>query len=543
MVMHLREFHVLFSVTSMARQHETPRSRRSLLKAAGGLFASLSGTGARLSLLGWGPARAANGPSRIREVLLDLNHIHKWDDSNGDTWDPFWADDDNLYAFHCDGRGFGTARRNLGFNRLSGDSPWNLTGTTVNSMDDYGTAGKKEADNATWKACGQECIDSVFYAFVSRNAYGKDSGDYWLRQTAFNCSLIKSTDKGRRWTRDAAENYKHPMWPGPAFGAPFFVHYGKNGGGMDRDGANRYVYAVSTNGFWNDGDQYIIGRILRAKLANLNAADWEYFLGGDGNGPSRWSAKIERAEPILSVPVRCGQGPPCYIPALSVYLMVVWHNTERMTKWFEPNEMRYDFYQAEHPWGPWRPVDSFSDRFLGRGHMYGPSLCAKFQQRQGEDVQVVMFSSGCPFQDVPSGLYKAWAIPVILKTGPPVPSALVPNGDNRVVYTGNWTASSDGRLLGPVHLAAAANDAAELAFNGTGIEYIADRDTGFGSVDVFLDGALSESISLAVENFPRLCGVSVFRAESLKKGAHTIRIVNQGAATVIVDAFRVFGGD
>ena len=381
MVMHLREFHVLFSVTSMARQHETPRSRRSLLKAAGGLFASLSGTGARLSLLGWGPARAANGPSRIREVLLDLNHIHKWDDSNGDTWDPFWADDDNLYAFHCDGRGFGTARRNLGFNRLSGDSPWNLTGTTVNSMDDYGTAGKKEADNATWKACGQECIDSVFYAFVSRNAYGKDSGDYWLRQTAFNCSLIKSTDKGRRWTRDAAENYKHPMWPGPAFGAPFFVHYGKNGGGMDRDGANRYVYAVSTNGFWNDGDQYIIGRILRAKLANPNAADWEYFLGGDGNGPSRWAARIERAEPILSVPVRCGQGPPCYIPALSVYLMVVWHNTERMTNRFVQ-----------------RPVP-------GPGaHVRSQPVCqvpaAAGGRRTGGHVQLRLSFSGCAFGSV-----------------------------------------------------------------------------------------------------------------------------------------------
>ena len=34
-----------------------------------------------------------------------------------------------------------------------------------------------------------------------------------------------------------------------------------------------------------------------------------------------------------------------------------------MTKWFEPNEMRYDFYQAEHPWGPWTP--SSEGRLLG----------------------------------------------------------------------------------------------------------------------------------------------------------------------------------
>src|ERR1051326_5449301 len=74
-----------------------------------------------------------------------------------------------------------------------------------------------------------------------------------------NLGLIKSTDKGRTWTRDAAENYKRPMWPGARFGSPFYVHYEKNGGNVGQDGANRYIYAVSNNGFWNDGDQYIIG--------------------------------------------------------------------------------------------------------------------------------------------------------------------------------------------------------------------------------------------------------------------------------------------
>jgi len=65
----------------MPHEWETPRSRRSLLRTA---------AGSRLALLSPGSARAASGPSRIREVLLDLNHIHKWNDSNGDTWDPFW---------------------------------------------------------------------------------------------------------------------------------------------------------------------------------------------------------------------------------------------------------------------------------------------------------------------------------------------------------------------------------------------------------------------------------------------------------------------
>jgi len=51
-----------------------------------------------------------------------------------------------------------------------------------------------------------------------------------MRQTAANASLIKSTDRGRTWTRSAQMNYDHPLRPGRRFAAPDFVHFGKNGG-------------------------------------------------------------------------------------------------------------------------------------------------------------------------------------------------------------------------------------------------------------------------------------------------------------------------
>jgi hypothetical protein len=479
----------------------------------------------------------------ITDVILDLNNLHKWDNSNGDTWDPFWADDDNLYTFNCDGRGFGKAPRNLAFNRLTGDSPHALTGVMINTMDEYGKSGKKEADNATWKACGQECIDSVFYAFVSRNTYGSDSGDYWLRQTASGSSLIKSTDRGLTWSRGAKENYAHPMWPGPSFGAPFFIHYGKNGGDVADDGANSYVYAVSTNGFWNDGDRYILGRVQRRKLPDLNAADWQYFTGGDGNEEKSWSATIQNAAPLLDLRTHCGQSGPCYIPALGRYLMVVWYNTEKMIKWFEPNEMRYDFYQAPYPWGPWTSIRSCSDHFLWPpGHMYGPSLCAKFQRTEGPNVHMTLFTSGCPFEDKPVGLYKAWAIPLVVKTTPVIPSTVVPSGDPSIVYTGSWTSSSEGRPLGPARQTASPKASAELSFSGVGVDLIADKKTGFGSVDIFVDGILAHTANLAVENLPRLCGVTVFRTGELKNGAHRIRVVNKASLPVVVDGFQVYRG-
>jgi hypothetical protein len=132
----------------------------------------------------------------IMEVFADTNHICKTDNSKGDTWDPFWADDGDLYTFNCDGTGFGNVARNLTFNKLTGDTPEKLSGRIVNTMDDYGKSHQRSPDGLTWKALGQECIDGVFYCFVSRQAYGSVSKDDWLRQTSGNASLIESVNRG-----------------------------------------------------------------------------------------------------------------------------------------------------------------------------------------------------------------------------------------------------------------------------------------------------------------------------------------------------------
>jgi hypothetical protein len=481
----------------------------------------------------------AAGP--IREVFLDLANIHKWNLSNGDTWDPFWADDGGLYSFNCDGRGFGRLPRNLAFNQLSGSSLDTLTEKIVNTMDDYGVAGQKGPDRATWKACGQECIDSVFYAFVSRNVYGNLSGDPLLRQTAFNSSLIKSTDRGATWTRSAAENYRKPMWPGKRFGAPFFVHYGQNGGSVAQDAADQYIYVVSTNGFWNDGDNYILARIKRAKLAGLNPSDWTYYAGGDGEQPHNWSTTLAEAVPILSLPAQCGQTPPCFIAGLGVYLMAVWYNRPVLRKWFAPREMIYEFYQAPHPWGPWTFITRRNDRFIIGGHMYGPSLCAKYQERNAAGIQATMFTSGCPFQDVPSGLYKMWEIPLILRTTPLPPAIFVSAGDPPVVYRGTWQARRDRGLRDSVHYSRGANDSLEFSFTGTGIEYLAEKDSRLGGADVYLDGRFARNVSLRLEDFPPLSQVVVFGVQGLNLGRHTLRIGNNGPAPIVLDGFRVYG--
>lgn len=514
--------------------------RRRFLAGSASLAASLASS-ATPTLLGQPSSSVDAHFTRIREVFFDLHRLHKWDDSNGDTWDPFWADDGNLYAFNCDGRGFGSRGMNLAFNRLAGDTPDTLAGSQVNEMDEYGKGSAKGPDNATWKACGQECIDGVFYAFVSRNTYGSDSKDPLTRQLAHNASLIKSHDRGKTWTRSAAKNYQAPMWPGARFGAPFFVHYGQNGGSVSRDQADRYVYAISTNGFWNDGDSLILGRVPRNRLSQLNSSDWQYCAARNPDAEPTWSAHIEEAVPILSRPAKCGQTPITYIPALQSYLLISWYNTERMTTWFEPNEMRYDFYQAPHPWGPWKLISSHDDRFLPPTfHMYGPSLCSRFQQSRGSDVEISLFTAGCPFEDVPSSPYKMWRIPIVLRTHEPPGTETIAASSKSVAYRGLWFPwITEPGATSDVRASDSAGSSAEITFTGTGIEYLAHKTPESGDVQIFLDGAQQETTSLRVTDFPVLFNVTMFARHGLPFGKHTLRLVHTAGGRINIASFAI----
>ncbi|MFO1490693.1 MAG: hypothetical protein U1F77_03325 [Kiritimatiellia bacterium] len=443
-------------------------------------------------------ATATGGP--VRAVVPQLDRMQKWDDMQGDTADPFWADDDNLYHFTCDGRGFGRQQRNISFNQLAGADVEHLVGIPVNSMDEYGKAGAVEADGATWKVTGQECVDGVFYAFVVRNIYGDKSNDPLLRQTSFNASLIKSHDRGKTWTRSAAENYAAPMWPGERFGAPCFIHYGKDGGRVDRDNADRYVYAISNNGFWNGGDDYILGRILRTDLPRLRASDWTYYRGGDGLVDEAWTGELSQAQAILDRPGRLGWTAPVFVPALNRYLLAAWHVTPTLMKWFEPGQVVYEFFEAGHPWGPWTFVSSFDDGFLAPGqHMYGPNLCAKFQRKAGDDVQVDLYTSGCPFEDVRTGLYKNWRIPLTLQTRPPPAVRVVNDDDPAIRYAGGWKAGAKRGVHDhndDIHYSNTPGDAAEYSFTGTGIALLSEKYADQGSVEIRLDDRPAVPVNL-----------------------------------------------
>jgi hypothetical protein len=485
----------------------------------------------------------------IVAAFFDLAHIHKWDSSNGDSWDPFWADDGQLYAFNCDGAGFGSGSRNLALNELFWENPAAFTGSRVNGMDEYGKADATGPDGATWKICGQECIDGVFYGFVCRNTYGNKSHDPQLRQTSVNASLIKSTDHGKTWTRSAAENYAHPMWPGSRFGAPGFIHYGQNGGAVTADGADQYVYAISNNGFWNNGDDFILARVPRKLIGRQQASDWSYVAGVMRMDPMNtpiWSTDIAKARPILVRPSQCGWTSATYIPALGRYVLTSWYVDGPLKSWFAPARMNYDVFEAPHPWGPWTQVGSRGDDFLSdKRHMYGPSICARFQKQEGSAVRVVLFTSGCPFEGAPTGLYKCWEIPVVLKTERELPSLVLRHNAEEISYGGQWQTVSH-RLfaeakddVNDLHFTQQPGDTAALAFTGTGLDYLAEKCWDQGRADVSLDGGAPQTVSLATPNFPRVSGAVVWSVRGLPPGQHRVKITCK-AGCVTVDGFRVY---
>jgi hypothetical protein len=351
----------------------------------------------------------AGGPAPIVEIQFDAPYA-QISNSHGDEWAPTWADDDNLYTGNDDGTSFGgIAERSLAFGKLSGNDPFHLTGKTVSDMGGYGSFAASP-DHANWKAMNSYCVDGVLYMFVTRCLYPQQARDPHNRHIFRNSTIIKSTDKGLTWSRSAGESYDHPMFPGLRFGAPYFVWYGKNGAATV-DNADKYVYAVANNGHFEDGDNYILGRVLKNKLPDLNAAEWQFYTGGNGMLSANWTSDINRAKPILEDPLNCSMTGMTYIAGLGRYVMVVWHyTTYNLLK--DPRTID-NYYESPTPWGPWTKFKSIDTGALG---WYVPIVGQKFQSTvDSHTVKCVLYPTG-NYQN--PKLYKLDYIPVTLSTVP-----------------------------------------------------------------------------------------------------------------------------
>ncbi len=130
---------------------------------------------------------------------------------------------------------------------------------------------------------------------------------------------------------------------------------------------------------------------------------------------------------------------------------------------------------------------------------------------------------------------------------PAATAGRIENDNPAITYTGIWSLNAS-----PIHsggtavLAMDSQSAVSLTFNGTGIEWIANRDEWSGIATVIVDGEVKETIDTF--RSPAQAGAVAYRIEGLAPGTHSLRIAvtgtrseSSGGAWVWLDAFNVIG--
>jgi hypothetical protein len=450
----------------------------------------------------------------------------------GDTWDPAWSDDGRLYFGGNDGSGWNKAcSNNLFFNVVSGEDPFILEGETVNCLEDYDGWAKAGPDGCTWKSAGTLSLDGVLYFSIARHKYGTKSGDPYKRQVASRASIIKSEDHGLTWTRRAEQNYADPMFPGGRFATPYFIHYGQDGSTQDVDGADRFVYAISNNGFWCNGDNYILGRVAKDRIGDLNANDWQFFTGGDGSVDENWSHNNPEAALIIDNPRKCGETGATYIPALGRYVLVAWYYPGDPN--IETDESHFIFYESPKPWGPWTPVYEYTSRPHG---WYCPRILSKWQVEGENEVRGMIVTGGDYYE---MGKYYFFTIVEVgLKAGgvyPPerekpgpvvIVSADVGDGPQQFHYTGAWETQTDRHhaRFSREYASDQTEDTFTFCFEGSRICWYASKEDTMGIAAVSIDDSAEVLVDqwtyCAVPQYRRL----LFDSGVLPAGKHILKV-------------------
>jgi hypothetical protein len=470
--------------------------------------------------------------SSITIADVKLGECRLYQNCVGDTWDPAWAADDNLYFPGNDGSGWDSScSSNVFFSRAVGDNYLSLNGQTINGMSEYDGWAKQGPDGRTWKSSGCISMDGILYFAVARHTYGTKSGDPFVRQTASGANIIKSTDGGLTWARTARENYEHPMFPGSRFATPYFIHYGRDGEAPRVDRADEYVYAISNNGFWCNGDNYILGRVARSRMGRLDPSDWEFYTGGDEMQDVSWSQEMDRAAPIIENPLRCGETGATYIPSIGRYVLVAWYYPGDPN--VETDETRLIFYQAPHPWGPWSAVKEEVSRPEG---WYCPRVLAKWQKRIGNEVEAVLATGGDYYEM--AKYYRFTLVPVKLKLDgkypalDPGPAPLVVvhsnigEGPNQFQYQGVWECSQarEKAMGGGEHYSAQTDACFALTFNGSRLKWYASKENNMGIAAVSMDGGEEILVDLYTYCVVPQYGRLLYDSGTLEKGTHAFRV-------------------
>ena len=106
--------------------------------------------------------------------------------------------------------------------------------------------------------------------------------------------------------------------------------------------------------------------------------------------------------------------------------------------------------------------------------------------------------------------------------------------DNSLVYTGTWINDSNNEFYeGTARYTNAEDASVEFEFYGTAIRWYGQKDTNFGTAEVYIDGVLMETVNA---NGPMTVGELLYESLNLSAATHTIKIVRK-SGVIDLDRF------
>ena len=297
----------------------------------------------------------------------------------GDTFPMTWAEDDQVYTSAGDPLWPADAGSGLDVEKFSG-GPTDYKITKVQPMRDYvGWGGDGP------KPCGMICVDGVLY-LAFQNMLRNRKPMYGLAsQHGSDAHIIYSTDKGGMW-KPALANIPEPMFPGPLFGGPSFINFGRN----NANARDNYVYAISGDQ-WDNGSNLRLGRVPVDRI--VERGGWEFLCAWTPAGEPAWHRNLSASIPILSIHRYLGLPEIVYVAGIRRYLLFTW----RLHEDFNGDEgTDLLILDAPEPWGPFSMVH-FEEFWEGKAFTpYCPRLPLKWMAADGRSGYIQFSGSWSP---------------------------------------------------------------------------------------------------------------------------------------------------
>lgn len=123
-----------------------------------------------------------------------------------------------------------------------------------------------------------------------------------------------------------------------------------------------------------------------------------------------------------------------------------------------------------------------------------------------------------------------------------VRSPYIVNDDNLFIIYSDFQWTSQGNrgfndYLDDIHYTETNGASIEFTFDGTGIEYISEKNSDMGNMEVFIDNVSQGLVNS--NSSSRLVQQVIYSKTGLSDGTHTIKLVKRSGVYALIDAFKV----